>query len=290
VKYTLREPNRGEVVAFHVRDDGPDGKRMGWELPDGTSGLNGIRTAALPLYGAAAAHRWDLELPVIVTEGEKAASALVKAGWQACGTVTGAGGCPNREPLMILAGCRVLLWPDADPVGEEHMLKLASVLGEPSDIAASIRWIAWPAAGVGGDAHDALATGVDVAALVAEAGPVPRPEVTEAALIDFAEAERRRRARTSRHRDTTRTTSSESPIERFNRSVSVSDVLRRDYGTEARAGHAVRCPFHDDQHPSLAIFADDRRAYCHAPSCWAYSAGRGRDAWDLAGQIRGLAL
>jgi hypothetical protein len=286
VRYPVREPCRGEVVAFHVREDGPDGKRMGWEMPDGTSGLNGTRTADLPLYGAAAAHRWDLERPVIVTEGEKAASALVKAGWQACGTVTGAGGCPSREPLMILAACRVLLWPDADPVGEEHMLKLAGVLGQPGDIAASIGWIAWPAAGVGGDAYDALATGVDVGALIAGALAVPIRIFRDAALIDFAEAERRRRARTSRRREV----SSESPIERFNRSVTVSDVLRRDYGTEARPGRAVRCPFHDDKHPSLAIFTDDRRAYCHAPSCWAHNDGRGRDAWDLAGQIRGLAL
>jgi hypothetical protein len=275
MKYPIREPNHGEVLALHIRTDGPDGKRMSWELPDGTIGLDGHRTADLPLFGAAAAHRWDLDQPVIVTEGEKAASALVKAGWQACGTVTGAAGCPNREPLMILAGHRVLLWPDADPAGAMHMLKVARTLGEPGDIAASIGWIVWPAAGVGGDAYDAVATGADVAALVASAADPPLQGPTPAELIDFIQIETRRRNRVTGYQVTP-----ESPIERFNAAVRVSEVLRRDYAIEARPGRAVRCPFHDDRHPSLSILPDDRRVVCHAPTC--RLAGRGADAWDLA--------
>jgi DNA primase len=283
-RYPIREPNRGQVIAFHVRTDDPDGKSMHWELPDGTANLNGLRTADLPLYGAAAAHRWDLDAPVIVTEGEKAASALVKAGWQACGTVTGAAGCPNREPLMILAGHRVLLWPDADEAGLMHMLKVARTLGEPGDIIGyPLGWIVWPAAGIGGDAYDALATGTDVAALVVAAGDPPLPEPTPAELIEFSEIERRRRTRVGRYLPTPPA----SPIEQFNSSVRVSEVLRRDFGLEARPGRAVRCPFHDDRHPSLSILTDDRRAYCHAPSCWAHGSGQGRDAWDLAHAVTG---
>lgn len=281
-RFPIREPNRGEVVAVHVRDDGPAGKVMRWELPDGTVGLDGHRTADLPLYGAAAAHRWDLDLPVIVTEGEKATGALVKAGWQACGTVTGAAGCPNREPLMILAGHRVLLWPDNDQAGAMHLVKVARTLGDPGDIAASIGWIVWPAAGVGGDAHDALAAGEDIGALVAAAGDPPLPEPTPGELIEFSVIEQRRRDRTSRRRDL-----SESPIDRFNAAVPVSEVLRRDYGIEARPGKAVRCPFHEDRHPSLSVLPDDRRVYCHAPSC--RLSGRGADAWDLAHQAEGVA-
>jgi hypothetical protein len=284
-RYPIREPNRGEVIAFHVRTHGPDGKRMTWELPDGTPNLDGARTADLPLYGAAAAHRWDLDAPVIVTEGEKDASALVKAGWQACGTVTGAGGCPNREPLMILAGHPVLLWPDNDEAGTIHMLKLARVLGEPGDIAASIGWLVWPDAKPGDGAADYLGAGGDVATLVAAAVDPPIPQPTSAELIEFAAIEQRRRDRTAARRP-----DSDSPIDRFNASVTVSEVLRRDYGIEARPGRATRCPFHEDRHPSLSILPDDRRAYCHSPSCWAHSAGQGRDAWDLAGQVRGLAL
>ena len=190
-RYPIREPVRGQVIAFHLREDGPDGKRMSWERPDGSAGLDGLHTADLPLYGAAAAHRWDLDRPVIVTEGEKAAAALVKAGWQAVGTVTGAGGCPNREPLLILAGHRALLWADNDQAGAMHMLKLRRTLGEPGEIAASIGWIVWRDAPEHGDAADAVAGGVDIGALVAEAGdpPVPQPP---ADLIDFAELIERR--------------------------------------------------------------------------------------------------
>ena len=277
-RYPIREPIRGQVIAFHVREDGPEGKRLSWERPDGSIGLDGLHTADLPLYGAAAAHRWDLDRPVIVTEGEKAASALVKAGWQAVGTVTGAAGCPNREPLMVLAAHRVLLWPDNDAAGALHMLKVRRMLGEPGTIAASIGWITWRDAPEHGDAADALDAGVDIAILVAEAGDPPMPQPTSAELIEFSEVERRRRVRTPRPHRATR-----SPIETFNEQVPVSEVLRRDYGIEARPGRAVRCPFHDDRHPSLSVLPDDRRVVCHAPAC--RLAGRGADAWALAHMV-----
>jgi hypothetical protein len=154
-RYPIRSPIDGNVIALHVRTDAAGGKRMTWELPDGTANLNGMRTADLPLYGAAAAHRWSLDEPVIVTEGEADCSALVKAGWQACGTVTGAAGCPNREPLIILAGHRVYLWPDADDAGKAHMLKVARTIGEPGDIVGyPLGWIVWPDAPAGGGAAD----------------------------------------------------------------------------------------------------------------------------------------
>jgi len=265
-RFPIREPNRGEVVAVHVRQDGPDGKRMHWERPDGTIGLDGLRTADLPLYGAAAAHRWDVERPVLVVEGEKAASALVRAGYQAAGTVTGAAGCPGSEPLMILAGMEAVLWPDADEAGRRHMQAVAEMLGEPGDIVGHpLRWIAWGSDGA--DAADALEAGVDVDALVAGAGPVP-PAI-RAEVVPF-------------RRETHRRPSGESEIERFNSRVPVTEVLRREFGIEARPGRAVRCPYHEDRHPSLAILPDDLRAYCHAPTCWAHNGGRGRDAWDLA--------
>lgn len=273
-RYPIRRPTDGNVIAFHVRTDGPEGKAMHWELPDGTPNLNGLRTAALPMYGAAAAHRWDLDAPVIVTEGEADCSALVKAGWQAAGTVTGAAGCPSREPLMILAGHRVYLWPDADEAGTMHMLKVARALGEPGDIIGyPLGWIVWRDAPPRGGAADYLSAGGDVAALLASAGAPPIPAPAE--LIEFSAIEQRRRVRTSRRREP-----SESPIDRFNASVTVSEVLRRDYGIEARPGRAVRCPFHDDRHPSLSVLPDDRRAYCHAPTC--RLSGRGADAWELA--------
>lgn len=277
-RYPIREPNRGQIVAFHVRSDSPDGKRMAWELPDGTPSLNGHRTADLPLYGATAAHRWSLDEPVIVTEGEADCSALVKVGWQACGTVTGAAGCPNREPLMILAGHRVYLWPDADDAGTAHMQRVARMIGEPGDVIGyPLGWIVWAEAPAGGGAADYLAAGGDVTALIDAAGSPPILEPSPAEVIDFAAAERRRKDRpASLQHDP------QSPIATFNARVMVCDVLRRDFGIEARPGRAIRCPWHEDRSPSLSILRDDRRAFCHAPTCWAHNGGQGRDAWDLA--------
>ena len=140
---------------------------------------------------------------------------------------------------------------------------------------ASLRWVEWNDAPDGGDAADYLAAGLAIEDL--NQVQVPKRQPSPAELIDFAKAERRRRARTSLRREV-----SESPIETFNNAVTVSDVLRRDYGLEARPGRAVRCAFHDDRHPSLSILKDDRRVYCHSASCWANNNGRGRDAWDLA--------
>jgi hypothetical protein len=272
-RYPIREPNRGEIVAYHCREDGPGGKRMWWEQPNGTPGLGGMPTEDLPLYGAAAAGRWDVDRPVVVVEGEKAAHALAQAGWQAVGTGTGAAGCPSRESLMVLAGMEAVLWPDADEAGRGHMRRVATAIGVPGEIVGhAVRWIEWPDAPAGGDAADALAAGVDVAALVAAAGPVwgdPPPDDEPPPPAP------RRSAAPSR-------LSGRWPIERFNAAVGVSDVLAREYGLHVTPGRTVRCPAHDDRHASLSVLPDDKRVYCHAPGCVLNDGGRGADAWALA--------
>ena len=91
--YTIRDVT-GLAVAIHIWLDGPDGKRFRWTLPDGTSGLGGLRAVDLPLYGI---DRLTAESTVIVVEGEKAAEALWSLGIQAVGTVTGAGTILSRR-------------------------------------------------------------------------------------------------------------------------------------------------------------------------------------------------
>jgi len=49
-RYRIRDAS-GALVAVHCRQDGPDGKRLWWEQPDGTPGLGGLPTHRLPLYG-----------------------------------------------------------------------------------------------------------------------------------------------------------------------------------------------------------------------------------------------
>ena len=171
--YAIRGTD-GEPVAVHVRTDAPTGKRMAWQLPDGTSGLNGTPTAELPLEGSEHLPAWDTSRPVIVAEGEKAAAALRAAGFRALGTVTGAGGAPSVAVLRSLRGHHVALWPDNDDAGRKHMHKLAERL---AGIAGSLRVVTWPDAPEHGDAADLLAAGSasEVDALLAAAASLNGP-------------------------------------------------------------------------------------------------------------------
>jgi len=135
-RYELRD-RTGVLHAVHVRVDGPSGKRMWWERPDGGSGL-GMPLADVPLYGI---HRLESSW-CVAAEGEKATQALIDAGIPAVGTATGAAACPSRSVLGELGGVRVLPWPDHDDAGREHMRRVAlGLIG----VAASVRPIEPPA-------------------------------------------------------------------------------------------------------------------------------------------------
>lgn len=63
---------------------------------------------------------------------------------------------------------------------------------------------------------------------------------------------------------------------------SASEILATVWGASAaRPGRAIRCPAHDDVHPSLSILKDDKRAICHSPSCILHNDGKGRGTWEL---------
>jgi len=156
----------GEVVAQHVRLDYSDGpKSFRWRR-DGTDGLGGIKTSNLPLYGL----KWAIDEPDdsnrdwIITEGEKAADALHNAGYLALGTVTGASSCPSADSLIPLLGRkgRIILWPDNDDAGKQHMYKVAEQLRE-MDVECYI--LNWPEAPPKGDAADFIDSGGDVTSL-----------------------------------------------------------------------------------------------------------------------------
>lgn len=137
----------GNVKGVHVRFDYPDGtKKVLWRMPDmapGKWGLNGTPLGALPLYGA---HELDDEAAmVVVTEGEQARDALAEAlkeapGVAVVGTVTGASVTPGPEALEDLRGMEVVLWPDTDQPGIEHMDRLA---GRLRGIASVVRIFEW---------------------------------------------------------------------------------------------------------------------------------------------------
>lgn len=63
---------------------------------------------------------------------------------------------------------------------------------------------------------------------------------------------------------------------------SASDILRRLWGAvDARPNHSIKCPAHQDSHPSLSILADDLRAVCKSPSCVLNNGDRGRGTYEL---------
>jgi hypothetical protein len=146
--YTVRD-TAGRVVAEHVRiEDAGGRKRFAWRR-DGRSGLRGLRVTELPLYGAERVAGFDPSRPVFVCEGEKAADRLLGVGAQAVGTVTGASSTPGAGPLGALRGLDVVLWPDHDLAGAQHMERVASLL---RGLARSVRIFLPAELPAGGDA------------------------------------------------------------------------------------------------------------------------------------------
>lgn len=166
IRYEVRDPG-GCLAAVHVRIDGPNGKSMWWERPDGRIGLEGVATSALPLYGSETLGSLANGAPVVVTEGEKAADALRSKGIAAVGTVTGAGGTPGDDALGPLVRLGSLLWADNDDPGTQHMTRIKAKLTRLG--CQDIRSVEWADAPPAGDAADAVAMGVDINKLLTEA-------------------------------------------------------------------------------------------------------------------------
>jgi putative DNA primase/helicase len=190
----------GRLKAYHVRHDYPDGdKDHFWKQSDGKSlGLNGTPVTALPLYGSENVDAWPEEAGVVLVEGEKVKDALEDAGIKALATVTGAGSTPGREPLMVLKGHPVCLWPDNDPEGRAHMERIAKAL---TDVAKVVRWFEWEDAPEKGDAadHPALrsANAREITALRWQMAKAPIWEIPD----DFAGKDVPRRACASGAKD-----------------------------------------------------------------------------------------
>ncbi len=131
---------------FHVREDRGGAKRVWWEDEQGQPGLGEHR-----LEDLAYADQVPLPRRVVIAEGEKAADAIRRAGLPAVGTVCGAAGTPGPAVVDLFTGVHVVIWPDNDLVGVDHMGRLARLL-EP--IVASMALVKWPGAPAHGDAAD----------------------------------------------------------------------------------------------------------------------------------------
>lgn len=133
---------RGVVIAEHVRVDLPTGKRMYWQLPgcDPRDGLGGLSTSDLPLYNWHRNAYLTIGQTVVVTEGEPACDALRWMEVAALGTVTGASSTPGEDALSPLLPFDVVLWPDHDEPGEQHMTRVAAALIRLGGRARRLRW------------------------------------------------------------------------------------------------------------------------------------------------------
>jgi hypothetical protein len=168
IRYEIRDV-AGILRATHVRTDLANGsKSMTWE-----GGLNGLRAEDLPLYGSQLLPAWPTDEIIVVTEGEKAAQALLDAGFHALGTVTGAQATPSLVALGPLLGRPITFWPDADDVGLLHMSRLADELKAHGSKPRTVE----PPEGVakGWDAADAVEvlTPTQVEELIRQAPPSP---------------------------------------------------------------------------------------------------------------------
>jgi hypothetical protein len=151
--WPIQDANGVTVAEHHRVDDLVSGKLVWW-VRDGRNGLGGLSTTNLPLYGSELLKNRPGEA-VVVTEGEKAADALRGLGVLALGTVTGASATPCPESLFVLQGRDVILWPDLDTPGLEHMKRIGHAL---HSIATTIRFVSWGER-EGDDAADFVARG-----------------------------------------------------------------------------------------------------------------------------------
>jgi hypothetical protein len=179
-RYEVRDAS-GRLVAVHVREDGPRGKRMWWETPNGEKGLGGVHVAELPLYGV---DRLGDAAFVVLCEGEKSCEVLQRLGLPAAATVTGASVIPCDDSLKPLFRRTVYLWADNDAAGRAHMEGIARrlyALGHED-----IRWVTWPEAPPGGDAADLVASGAtreEVEQLLQRAEVWKPPEAPDGASL-----------------------------------------------------------------------------------------------------------
>lgn len=148
--YEIRDLN-GATVAEHVRLEHDDGSKSLFWRRDGENGLSGYRLAELPLYRTETLIEAPTGSTVVLTEGEKAADALAARGLRSVGTVTGAASAPSADRLDVLRGFDVVLWPDHDDVGRDHMRRIAATL---ATLGIRARWLDWPEAPDHGDAAD----------------------------------------------------------------------------------------------------------------------------------------
>lgn len=242
----------GEVVAEHVKVRHQDGtKRFWWRIPGMSpeDGLAGLSTPDLPLYGSERIGQMTTGQTVVITEGEGAAEVLWTLGIDALGTVTGAGSTPGEDAISHLLPFDVVLWPDHDADGRNHMARVAATLIRIGGRCRLLRW----GTEKGDDAADFVTRGgteEDALALLKRAKNV------EAVYREPEAPKRPPRPRYGRmgddRKDDARSHMAQVAIEKLGQPV------RQD-----RRSLWWACPFHADKTPSFKVDLTEPYYVCY---------------------------
>jgi hypothetical protein len=184
----------GALIATHHRIDYDRGDPKRWWERGGMRGLSGLPSSALPLYGTERLASLPAGTIVILAEGEPAADALRAAGLDAVASVTGAAATPSRASLNVLRSYDVVLWPDDDRPGRDHMTRIATQLQDLGVAARVLTWSPPEAAtgvkpvGNGADAADFFAVGGTIEELLARVKAVAAAATTNGTVLVAAES------------------------------------------------------------------------------------------------------
>jgi hypothetical protein len=153
----------GTPIARKLRfQPGRDGRKKDftwqrWEEGVWVDGLAGVKT---PLYR----HRAILDEPLVVyVEGEKAADAGAALGLAT--TTSGGVNCFRPDHAEAFRAKNVVIFPDNDPPGRDHALKVAAMLGR---LAKSVRIVELPDLPEKGDLYDYIERGGTLEGLLAQ--------------------------------------------------------------------------------------------------------------------------
>ena len=148
--WVIRDADGAPLAEHHRHDFADKPKTMPFRLPGATSwGLNGLAPTDL-LYGLEQLKRRPGDF-VVITEGEKAADALIDRGFLTVGTVSGAGNVPSLQALSALKDRAVKMWPDNDDAGRQHMDGIGKVLGQLGIVPTVVHWLEAPHTGDAAD-------------------------------------------------------------------------------------------------------------------------------------------
>lgn len=198
VVYRYTNPDTHAVDMLVARIDSDQGKRFTQARIDGSDVVCEAPAKPWPIYNRTRLRDHDC---VIVAEGEKCVHALTKCGYTATTSPGGAGKAKYAD-WSPLAGKKVILWPDNDPIGDngkstgiEHMREVAEIL-RTLDPPCRLYWIDPSQIGVKdkGDAADMFAddeTGDAICSAIDTAKPMGASGDVRQQLEDIFSGKRR---------------------------------------------------------------------------------------------------